>query len=82
MTVQLIDYALLAGASYISTRHDINKFPLPTGWSILPNPNGYRLDTSTGFEAVALNKGNEIVISCIAWTNGSSYGAGRSRTSS
>lgn len=25
----LIDYALMAGVSYISTRADINKFPIP-----------------------------------------------------
>ena len=28
-----IEYALMAGASYISSRPDINKFPVPTGWT-------------------------------------------------
>jgi len=63
MTVQLIDYALMAGASYISTRPDSNKFPIPMGWAILQSPNGYRLDPSSGFEAIACQRGNEIVIS-------------------
>ncbi|HRB81082.1 MAG TPA: hypothetical protein PK614_02350 [Nitrospira sp.] len=72
MTVQLIDYAMMAGASYISTRPDSNKFPIPMGWATLPSPNGYRLDPSSGFEAVACQRGNEIVIS-YAGTNPSDF---------
>jgi hypothetical protein len=30
--ITTIDYALMAGASYIFTRFDINQFPVPTGW--------------------------------------------------
>src|SRR3989344_6597338 len=55
-----IEYALMAGASYISTRADINQFPVPDGWlervdkrQVLPS----------GFEATYFTKGNEIVIS-------------------
>lgn len=55
-----IEYALLAGASYFDTRHAINQFPLPSGWSVLSrNPS----DPSSGFEASAFQKGSEIVIS-------------------
>lgn len=34
MTIE-IEYALMAGASYLSTRALINQFPIPTGWSQL-----------------------------------------------
>lgn len=30
-----LDYALLAGRSYIDTRLDINRFPIPQGWTDL-----------------------------------------------
>ena len=60
-----IDCALMAGASYISTRSDKNKFPVPAGWSIVPS--SHFNDISTGFEAVAFQRGTgantEIVIS-------------------
>ncbi len=55
-----IEYALMAGASYYDTRHDINRFPIPAGWSwVSRNPQ----DDATGFEAAALGNGAEIVIS-------------------
>jgi len=53
------EYALLAGASYISTRADINKFPIPLGW----NQISYSPSAPSGFEAAAFQNGNEIVIS-------------------
>jgi hypothetical protein len=56
-----IEYALMAGASYISNRPDINKFPIPTGWEAIPN--SHSNDPLTGFEAVSLIKGSDIVIS-------------------
>ncbi len=57
-----IDCALMAGASYISTRpFDVNKFPIPAGWATVPN--SYFNDPSSGFEAVAFQKGTDIVIS-------------------
>ena len=56
-----LDYALLAGVSYRSTRTLINHFPISTtfGWSEIL----YREIPSSGFEAVAFQKGTEIVIS-------------------
>lgn len=66
----LIDYALLAGASYYETRNTINRFPLPEDWSWydrVPQDTSNLL-TSSGFEASAFQKVNpdgstEIVIS-------------------
>ena len=55
-----IEYALMAGASYISTRDDVNKFPTPDGWTTTKHENP---DDGSGFEAVSFVKGNEIVIS-------------------
>ncbi|WHZ22886.1 MAG: Hemolysin-type calcium-binding region [Nitrospira sp.] len=68
MTVELSDYALMAGASYISTRHDVNKFPIPSNWAVITNPDSYARDPNTGFEAISFQRGNEIVIS-FAGTN-------------
>ncbi|MDO8971869.1 MAG: hypothetical protein Q7U74_14340, partial [Saprospiraceae bacterium] len=73
-----IQYALMAAASYISTRpFDVNKFPVPAGWNIskvhaLPS----------GFEAATFKNGSELVISFAGTypgvlpgtTNGSSLG--------
>jgi hypothetical protein len=63
----IIEYALMAGASYRDTRpDDNNKFPIPAGWIMVSqNPQ----DDATGFEAAAFGNGttlassNEIVIS-------------------
>ncbi|MFH1026371.1 MAG: hypothetical protein V1791_00060 [Pseudomonadota bacterium] len=65
MTTQLeIDYALMAGASYISTRPDINRFPVPQGWT---EQLEFRArNDSSGFEATTFRNAanpNEIVIS-------------------
>lgn len=62
MMTTTIEYALLAGASYISTRPDINQFPIPQGWEAVANPPHFK-DDKTGFEAVAFQRGTEIVIS-------------------
>lgn len=51
-----IEYALLAGASYISTRPDINKFPVPQGWTQV----SYSPPVSSGFEAAAFGNGIDI----------------------
>jgi hypothetical protein len=56
-----IEYALMAGASYISTRADINQFPVPDGW--LENVQKREKDDATGFEATYFTNGSEIVIS-------------------
>lgn len=57
----IIEYALMAGASYISTRAEINQFPIPDGWqeTII----GRRALSSSGFEANSYTNGSEIVIS-------------------
>ena len=56
-----IEYALMAGASYISTRGEVNRFPTPQGWIEQIEGRG-RIDSS-GFEATHFTKGTEIVIS-------------------
>lgn len=58
-----IEYALLAGASYRSTRDPLNRFPIPndSGWAEIPGT--YRSLNDSGFEAAAFKRGTEIVIS-------------------
>jgi hypothetical protein len=56
-----IDYALLAGAAYYSTRSEVNRFPIALGWSELFEER--IADKITGYEARAFQKGSEIVIS-------------------
>lgn len=55
-----IDYALMAGASYISNRPDKNQFPAPSGWN-------ERIDKRrvfpSDFEATYFVNGSNIVIS-------------------
>lgn len=53
-----IEYALMAGGSYISTRPDPNKFPVPDGWLQTTH-----VTKPSGFEAVIFQRGTEIVIS-------------------
>jgi hypothetical protein len=54
-----LDCALIAGASYISTRpDDKNKFPVPEGWNEL-----FRATEPNGFEATSFIKGSDLVIS-------------------
>ncbi|HYW57028.1 MAG TPA: putative Ig domain-containing protein, partial [Polaromonas sp.] len=55
-----IDCALMAGQVYLSTRTSINKLPVPDGWSEIPLSH---VNLTTGFEAGAFFKGNQIVIS-------------------
>ncbi|MDX1253600.1 MAG: DUF2974 domain-containing protein [Gammaproteobacteria bacterium] len=64
--VTIVEYALMAGASYYDTRAEINRLPIPTGWNLLSrNPQ----DNATGFEASAFGnattiaESTEIVIS-------------------
>ena len=60
------EYALMAGAAYISTRAKINQFSAPNGWEKVTIPqDSYVSDPDTGFEAVAFRNTanpNEIVI--------------------
>lgn len=53
-----IEYALMAGASYIDTRRLVNQFPAPEGWAMSNHKS-----KDSGFEAVTFTKGSEIVIS-------------------
>ncbi len=74
-----VELALLAGASYESSRNRVNKFSIPDGWTALnisgwpygsqkePQNNVpgrvYWQDSTTGFEAAAYVKGSEVVVS-------------------
>ncbi len=49
-----VEYALMAGASYVSNRDKINRFPIPTeyGWGEVVG--SYRnLSDTSGFEAIS-----------------------------
>lgn len=61
-----VEYALMAGRAYQSTRAEVNLFPSLVGWSEPLNKR--EINTSTGFEASYFQRGNEIVIS-FAGTN-------------
>jgi len=66
MVASTVEYALMAGAAYESTRDRINRIPGPEGWAPLDPASGldHRSDTISGFEAAAfVNAGGEIVIS-------------------
>ncbi len=65
-----IEYALMAGRSYQTTRDPMNQFPIPQGWLELahvPNNPDYPMFTgAAGFEAISFQNAanpNEIVIS-------------------
>ncbi|MDK9705275.1 MAG: putative Ig domain-containing protein, partial [Sulfuritalea sp.] len=60
MTIN-VEYALMAGASYISTRPDVNKFAVPVGWA--ERTDKRESNPTSGFEATYFTKGSEIVIS-------------------
>ncbi|MGA7178058.1 MAG: hypothetical protein WBX11_00525 [Thiobacillaceae bacterium] len=68
-----LEYALMAGASYISNRAPINRFAVPKGW--IQATDYYKNDSTSGFEAAtfidgtSIDKSNNIVIS-FAGTNG------------
>jgi Ca2+-binding RTX toxin-like protein len=73
MTVSTLDYALMAGAAYDSTRADGNKIPRPDGWEPLEPGTTFehRLDTISGFEAVAfINQATHEIVISFAGTNG------------
>ena len=62
-----LEYSLMAGSSYRTTRTLENLFPTPPGWTLFfPVPDlstAAIFPVSAGFEAVAFQKGTEIVIS-------------------
>jgi len=55
-----LEYVLMAGASYISNRPEVNRFPVPVGWIEAVDE---RKTKPSGFEATYFAKSNEIVIS-------------------
>lgn len=63
----IIDYALMAGDSYRTTRDEINWLPVPQGWTPffpVPDPTtAEAFPTISGFEAISFQRGTEIVIS-------------------
>ena len=71
--ITTIEYALLAGASYIDTRSITNRFPIPKNWSL---DSSVPQNASTGFEASAYKNSltNEIIISYAGTYNGSLLG--------
>ena len=56
--VSRIEYALMAGNSYISTRPEMNQLPAPQNWVSF-----FYQSLDTGFEAVSFTNGTDIVIS-------------------
>ncbi|MBK7003298.1 MAG: DUF2974 domain-containing protein [Rhodoferax sp.] len=56
-----LEYALLAGDAYFSTRKAINRFPIPAGWT--EDVDRRTADGTTGFEARTFKNGTETVIS-------------------
>ena len=74
--LEVIDYALMAGASYISTRKSLNHFPVPvaSGWSELEDE---RKGRDVGFEATAFTKGNNQLVISFAGTYDQDIAGGR-----
>ncbi|MFH1870442.1 MAG: calcium-binding protein [Pseudomonadota bacterium] len=63
MSDLILDYMLMSGNAYDSTRSSTNKIPVPLGWNQLPGTLGYQQPKTSGFEAAAYQQGNQIVIS-------------------
>lgn len=65
--ITTVDYALMAGHAYRTTRDEINWIPAPGGWTpFFPVPDPATAATfpvTTGFEAVTFTNGTEVVIS-------------------
>ena len=61
-----IEYALMAGQAYRTTRAELNWIPAPQGWVPffpVPDPTNPGFQATSGFEAISFQRGNEIVIS-------------------
>ena len=61
-----IEYALMAGHAYRTTRDEINWIPVPQGWSPffhVPDPTTPSFPATSGFEAISFVMGTELVIS-------------------
>ena len=55
-----IEYALMAGVAYRSTRDPKNRFPIPSGWNEVTE---FYRNLASGFEAVTFTNGTDIVVS-------------------
>src|SRR4051812_30476855 len=55
-----LEYALLSGSVYVTTRHPVNQIAPAPGWAAIDR---IVTPTSGGFEAQAYQRGSEIVIS-------------------
>lgn len=79
MTASTIEYSLMAGAAYESTRGQVNQISRPAGWDVLAPLAGldHRQDDLTGFEAAAFSRGTglsqDIVISFAGTYNGTDW---------
>jgi hypothetical protein len=61
-----VEYALMAGSAYRTTRTEINLFPVPQGWTPffpVPDQTAPLFPGSTGFEAISFQNGTDVVIS-------------------
>ncbi len=64
--ITAIEYALMAGHAYRTTRDEINWIPAPQGWTPffpVPDPSTPFFPATAGFEAISFTNGTEIVIS-------------------
>ena len=62
----LIDYALMSGGAYVSTRPAVNRFPVPLDWSTTEH-----FTSATGFEVISyVNKASTEVVISYAGTDG------------
>jgi len=68
-----MDCAITAGRAYQTNRGEINQFSVPDGWTEFFHVPNSTYPASSGFEAVSLQRGNEIVIS-FAGSDSSSLG--------
>jgi len=77
MAVTTVDYSLMAGHAYISSRNAANTIPVTSEWREFGHVSagvgvagmgGFQSGSTAGFEAVSFARGNEIVIS-FAGTN-------------
>jgi hypothetical protein len=62
----IIEYSLMAGHAYRTTRDEINWIPVPQGWRPffpVPDLTTSTFPTTAGFEAISFQRGSEIVIS-------------------
>jgi len=56
-----LEYSLMAGRAYQSTRNKKHWFPIPNDWKEIEN--SHKENPASGFEAVSFQKGDEVVIS-------------------